>query len=109
MTAGLPFHTRCGVADLRCAVVVDGKTANDRIDLVAVTYRFVEALQQHHGATAAENGALRIGIESAAVTIRRHHAAVLVVIATLLRKSNRNTSRQGHVALIGQQTTGMPG
>src|SRR3981081_4424440 len=61
--AGLTFHARRRVADLGGTVIVDSETANDRVYLVAVTYRFVQTLQQHHAKPTAENRALGIGVE----------------------------------------------
>ena len=101
---GLPFHARRRVADLCRTVIVDGETANDRVNLVAVAYRIVQrASASTTPDSTAKNGPLGIGVECPAVTIRRHHAAILIVIAALLRKRNRSATGQRHIALVGQK------
>src|SRR5882757_6603499 len=99
--ASLPFHARRRVADLRRTIVVDGETANDRVDLIAVTYRIVHPFQQNYADSTAEHSSLSIDVECAAVTVRRHHAAVLIVMAPLLGKRDRSTTGQRHIALKG--------
>src|SRR5258708_30982850 len=58
--AGLPFHARRRLADLGSTVIIDSETTDDRVDLVAIPYRVVDALQQHHADSAAKDRALGI-------------------------------------------------
>ena len=71
--------------------------------MVAVILSVFQTLQQYNPGTAAEEGAAGIGVEWPTRTIRGHHAAFQMLIATLLRKCDRNAPRQRHVGFEQQQ------
>ncbi len=71
--------------------------------MVAVGQGGVETLQQHHAGAAAEHGPRRFGVEGAAVTIRRNHAAFLMEIAALLREGDRDAARERHIGAVIEQ------
>jgi hypothetical protein len=97
---GLAIAARRRIADFPGPVVVDRAAANDRADLVAVGQGGVETLQQHHAGAAAEHCPRRFGVEGAAVTVRRNHAALLIEIAALLREGDRYAARERHIGAI---------
>ena len=51
----LTVHARRCVADLSCAVIVDRRADDDRVDHIAVDDRVVEALEHDDAGTFAEN------------------------------------------------------
>ena len=73
---GLPADARRGVADLQRAVVVDRRALDHRVDRVAVGQRVRQPLQHHDADAAAEDRALRLGVEGAAVAIGRDDPAL---------------------------------
>ncbi len=83
---GLAIDTRRHVADLGRAVVVDGKAANDRVDVIAIAHRFVGALEHDQADTVAENGSTGGHIKRTAAALRRNKTALFGDVATLLRK-----------------------
>ena len=52
------------IANLARAIVVDGRALDDRKNVVSVPDCFVQAFQQHHAGSVAEDGALGTGIEA---------------------------------------------
>ena len=100
---GLPLHAGCGEAHLAAAVVVDGGAADDGVDVVAVVDGVGQALQGDNRYAVAEHRARRLVVERPAGPVRRHHAALLVEVAALLREGDRHTAGQRHVRLAEQQ------
>ena len=100
---GLAIHAWSHVADLRRAIIGYRKAPNHGVDSVAVGKSVFHPLQQHHSHAVPEDGASRVGVEGTAMSIARSHAAFLIDVAAMLRKGNRDTSGQRHIALIGKQ------
>src|ERR1700722_13339606 len=84
--ACLAFDARSRVADFRRAIVVGRESPNDGVNLVAVADRFVEPFQEDHSHAASKHGALRVGVEGAAMTVRGNHSPLLIIRAALLRE-----------------------
>src|SRR5690606_20945629 len=99
----LPDYTGRREPDLAGAVIVDAVAPDDRIDVVAVGDGLFQPLEKNDAGAAAEDGARGIGIERAAETVRRDHAAFLVDIAAFLRKGDRDAAGERHVAAVGEQ------
>ncbi len=100
---GLAVHAGRGKARLGAAVVVDGGTAQHRVDGVAVGLRVGQALQQNHGGAVAEHGALGLRIEAARAAVGREHRALLVEVAAARGAGNGRAARQRHIALARAQ------
>ncbi len=100
---GLASHARRGVARLLGSVVVDGAATDDSVDDVAVGEGIGEALQHHQPHPVPEDGAGRLRVESAAVSVGREDAAFLIEVAVLRADIDRRRSGEGHVALAVQQ------
>ncbi len=66
---GLAVDAGGGVADLGGTVVVGGEAADDGVDLVAVGESVGEALEGDDGDATAEDGALGLGVEGAAMAV----------------------------------------
>src|SRR5205085_2304506 len=66
---GLAVDAGREVARLAAAVVVDGRAADQRVDVVAVTQRVFRAAQHHHADAAAEERALGRIVEGAAMAV----------------------------------------
>ena len=67
----LSRDARCGVAHFPGTIVVDGRSPDHGIDIIAIGHRGGELLEQDHPDSAPENGALRLRIESAAMSVGR--------------------------------------
>ena len=67
----LSFDARRGKTVLRRTVVVDCRSADYGVDLVAILDRLGEPLQKYDGRTRTEDSALGGRIESSAVAVRR--------------------------------------
>ena len=67
--ARLARDARSRVADLLGTIIVDRRSSNDRIDVIAVSDRRCDILEQDGADTAAENRALRIGIEGTTMSV----------------------------------------
>ena len=66
---GLTLHAWRRESGLGRAIVVDTHAANHRVDVIAIRDRCFQALQHHHTTAGAEDGALRVFIESAAAPV----------------------------------------
>ncbi len=100
----LPVHARRGVADLERPVVVDGGPADDRVDVIAVGERLPEALEHHHADALARHRPLRPLVERPAVPVGRQDHAGLVEVPADPRHVDRHAAREGHVALVGEES-----
>ena len=67
--ACLARDARSRVADLLGTIIVDRRSSNDRIDVIAVSDRRRDILEQDSADTASENRALRIGIEGTTMSV----------------------------------------
>src|SRR5262249_16661959 len=83
-------------------IIVDGRSTDHRINVVAVGDRGSYVLEQHHADAAAEDGALSLSIEGAAVPVRRQNAAGHAEIADALGDADRRRPRKRHVAFAGE-------
>ena len=100
---GLSVDARRGVAHLRSAVVVEADRLDHRVDVITVAQRGVQALERDDADPVPEHGARRRRIEGPTMAIARADAALLIAVRLVLRKGDRNTAREGDVALVGQQ------
>src|SRR5262249_57481638 len=94
---------RRGVASLVAAVIVEPDAKNDRAHTVAVGERLAEALEHHEADAAADYRALRVGIERAAMSVRRQDRARRVEIAGILRHAHRDAAGECYVTAAGLQ------
>src|SRR2546423_2332644 len=92
----LAFNTGRGVTHLGVAIIINGRSFDNRMDVIAVGERIVQPLEQHHASAAAGNGAARASIEGAAMAIRREDAALLVDITAGWRQ--RHSTGKSHIA-----------
>ncbi len=99
----LPFCARRRESDPVGAVVVDAATTNNGIDPVPVAQGIIEPLEQHHARPTGEHSSTRFRVKGPADPVAGYHATFLVDVSALLRDSDGHTSRQRHVAAIGQQ------
>lgn len=100
---GLAVRGRRGEADLGGAVVVDGRAADDGVDVVAVGDRVLQALEDDQGDAVAGDRAGGVRVERAAVAVRREDRALLVAVAARLELADRDAAREGHVGLAAEQ------
>ena len=100
--ACLPLDAGREVAGLGRAVVVDGGTADDRIDVVAGGDGVFQAAQGHDTGPAAEEGAVGLVVEGAAMPVRRENLAFGGPVALSVRHLDGHAACQGHVALARQ-------
>ena len=100
---GLPVHAGSGVAGARAAVVVDGRTEDQSIDVVTVGDRIGKPLQNDDGHAAAYHAAPRAGVERAHLPVRRVDAAFLVHVAGAVRLQDVCAAGDGVLALVVEQ------
>ena len=100
---GLSVHARRGEADLAAAVVIHGRTFDHRVNRIAVGERIGEAFQNDDTAAVAEDGAARVGIEGAAVTVGAGDRAFLIEVTAGLRESDRDAAGERGVALVAEE------
>ena len=86
------------VAHLVGAIVVDRRSSDDRVDVVAIGDGRGKLLEQNRTDTAAEDSPLRIGIESTAMAVGRQDAAFHAPVADALGHAHGRGSRQRHIA-----------
>ena len=96
--ARLARDARGRVAHLVGAIIVDRRSSDDRVDVIAVGDGGGEILEQDRADTAAENRALRVGIEGTAMSVGRQDAAFHAGIADALGHAHGGGARQRHVA-----------
>ena len=82
----LAVDARRGIAGLAGAVVVDGRTADHRVDRVAVGERVGEALEHDDARAGAAASAARVDVERPAVAVGGEDHPLLVEVAGALRK-----------------------
>ena len=99
----LSVDARRRVTHLQRTVVIDGRAADDRANVIAVVDCVSQPLQHHRADTVAAHCPFSRSIKRAAVPVRRKNA-FLRPVARLLRHDDRNAARQGKVALITHQT-----
>ena len=85
---GLAVDARRGVAGLFRAVVVDGGAFDDGADIVAVGEGIAEPFQNDHAAAAAEDRAVRPGVESADVSVGRGDSDAVGEISGAVRDAD---------------------
>ena len=98
----LAFDARRGVTDLVGTVVVNRTSQNQGVDVIAIGDRFIQTLKHHHTHAIRSDGAGGCGIESAAVTVWRDHAAFVMKVAAFMRNRHMDAAGKGHVAFVGQ-------
>ena len=99
----LPRHARRRVARLRGTVVVDRRSPDHREDRVAVRHGVGQPLQDHDPDAVPRHRARGLRVEGAAVAVRGRDAALLVQVATRLRKLHPDPARERHVALVAEE------
>src|SRR5690606_38036517 len=92
-----------GKTRLVAAVVVDGASFDDRVDVITVSQGLVQQLQDYRAGAIAEHGSAGLGIKGPAVTIGRQHGALLVQITGALGRGNGRTAGNGELTLSGPQ------
>ncbi len=101
--AGLAQDARRRVARLAAAVVVDGRSANDCVDVIAVGDGGGQRFQQHGRHPATEDGPRSRSVERATVAVRRVDAVLLGDVPAQVRHADRGGAGQRHVTFAGQQ------
>ncbi len=101
---GLPGDARRHIPDLGRPVVVQGEAADHRDDRVSVRERIGETLQDHDSDAGPEHGPRGRRVEGAASPVGRAHGALLVDVAPLLRKRDRDAARESRVAVVMQES-----
>ena len=99
----LAVDTRRRIAGLAGAVVVDRSAADDRVDVIAVDERIVQALEDDDADAAAVDGAGGTCVEGTAMSVRGEDSALLEEVADPLRSGDRNAACNGNVAFAGQK------
>ncbi len=100
---GLSVDARREVADLARAVVIHGRTSDDRINPIAVAQRIFQPAQHGDAGPAAENRAARAMIEGPAMSVGRKNLVLLKEVALSVRQFDRRAAGQRHIALAAQQ------
>ncbi len=100
----LSRHRGGAVAGLHSPVVVDGRSPDDRVHVIAIGKGARQVLEEHGRHPATEDGALSGGIEGAAVAVRRVDVPFFGQVATHLRNADGHPAREHHVALAREQT-----
>ncbi len=83
---GLPARARRRKAGPGAAVIVQRRTADNRINMIAVFERILDPFQQDDGGSIAEDRPVGLGVKGAAPPGRRGHGAFLREIAAPLRQ-----------------------
>ena len=91
-------------ARLHGSIVVDRRSLDHGVHVVAVGERRVEPLQHHHAHAAAEHRAARGGVEHATAAVGRQHAAVLDEVAGHVRDVDRRAAGERHATFVALQT-----
>ncbi|PSK64402.1 hypothetical protein B0E53_03641 [Micromonospora sp. MH33] len=99
----LTGDARRRVAGAACPVVVDGRTADHRVDGVAVRDRVLQPLERDDADPAGFDAAARVRAERAAVPVGGVDPAVVVEVAAPLRREDADPAGQDQVGLAGQQ------
>ena len=100
---GLSRHARRRVTNFEGPVIVNGRSLDHCVDVVARGDGIVETFEHDDGDTIAKDGPSGTGVESAAVPVRREDHAVLIHIALLFRQANGGAASKHHVALTPEQ------
>lgn len=100
---GLAIDRGRQIAHLPRPVVVDRRSDDHRVHVVAVCQRVIKAPERHQSDAAAKDGAFRSRVEGAAVPVGRQDLAVFVEIAVAVRELNRHSTRQRQVAFTCQK------
>ena len=98
----LARYARGGIAHLFGAIVIDRRSSDHGINIVAVGNGGGQILQQNRADAAAENRALRLGVERAAVSVRRANVTLSADIANALRHTNRCCPGKRQITLAGE-------
>src|ERR1043166_6925159 len=85
----LAVYTRRGATNSAGAIAIDCRTENPSLNVVIISARINQTLQDHHTAAVAGHCPLRVYIKGAAVAIRRVDPAFLIVITDFRRYSVR--------------------
>ena len=99
----LPVDRRSRVTHAVGAVVVDRRSPDDRVDVVAVPEGVLQPLQHNDAHPAAADGAAGPVVEGPAVAIFRQDHPFLVIVALFLRDRDRHAAGQSHVAGVVQK------
>jgi len=100
----LAIDAGCRVAHLERAIVVDGRTLDHGINVIAVGQRIFQALEHHHAHAVADHRSPGVGIEGSGMAVGRIDAALFVHVACLTRDGDIDATGHGHIALTMQQT-----
>src|SRR5579859_698780 len=100
---GLAVNARGRIADLKRAVIVDGRALDLRQDAVAVREGFRQPFQNHDTDAVTPYRAACLGIKSAAVSIGGEDSLVLVGIPCTLREMHGNSTGESYVTSTIEQ------
>src|SRR6478672_9157681 len=84
-------------------VIIRRSSLDKRIDVVFVANSVCQPLEHDNACAAAENSALRAGVESTAMTVARKYPSIAIKISGPVRNIDRNSTCQGHLTFIDQQ------
>src|SRR6202041_770074 len=100
--SGLSVDAGRGVAHLRGAVVVPGRTSNHGIDKVLLNDCLRQSLEDDDTCSSAGGRSAGLCIERAAVSVGGKNHARHVGISHTLRKWYRDSSSESHVTLAAE-------
>ena len=96
----LPGNAGGGETNLQRAVIVCRRPLDRRMNTVPVGNRVGKPLEHNYPHAVAKYGALGLGIESMAATIRRFHPSLLIQVTGAVRHLDGHAAGQHHVALM---------
>src|SRR5579885_1321744 len=101
--SGLSIQPWSGIADSDAAIIINRRTANDCIDMVAIMQGIIKTLQTDHANAVPHHAASRLSIKSATLTIGRDDTTLFIEIAALLRDSDGYTTSESYITLVAEQ------
>jgi hypothetical protein len=99
----LPVDARSREADPGSAIVVDGRSPDDRVDGVGVRDRVFEALERDERDASGDDRSLGVGVEGPHVPVGREDVAFLIDVAGPERHHDARPAGEREVAFPRQQ------
>src|SRR6185503_16345730 len=83
---GLPTKSRRGITDAHTAIIIDRRTQQSRVNLIAIPYSVGHAFQRYNANPVPHDTAASVGIKGTALAIGRENAPIFIEIASDLRE-----------------------
>src|SRR5207249_3574561 len=99
----LTSQTGSGVADAFAPVVVDGRSADNGIEGIAVAKRFVQAFEGDDAAAVSEDASLSPSVEGMAASVGGEDASFLVKVSLGGGDANGDATGEGEVAFVSEK------